>query len=155
MVVGYALEMQKLALIHVAGKLHADFRYKCRNRIFFYPAGSGRGARRGLQQLPGGAGRPGRRGGGSQAPAQRRDGCEPGPARPGRKTGWPRGGAGPRIGRGHGGVWTALSGAQGRGFLLLPSGPESFAKCYQLLLSVRCSQIYCGNNLFLSSARHL
>lgn len=120
-----------------------------------YPAGSGRGARRGLQQLPGGAGRPGRRGGGSQAPAQRRDGCEPGPARPGRKTGWPRGGAGPRIGQGHGGVWTALSGAQGRGFLLLPSGPESFAKCYQLLLSVRCSQIYCGNNLFLSSARHL
>lgn len=39
MVVGYALEMQKLALIHVGGKLHADFRYKCRNRIFFYLLG--------------------------------------------------------------------------------------------------------------------
>lgn len=39
-----------------------------------YPAGSGRGARRGLQQLPGGAGRPGRRGGrlpGSRAAARR------------------------------------------------------------------------------------
>lgn len=64
-----------------------------------YPAGSGRGARSGLHQRPGSARRPGC-GGGSPALWPLHNHRKPGPARPGRKTLRPRGGAGPGGGAG-------------------------------------------------------
>lgn len=98
-----------------------------------YPAGSGRGARPGLHPRPGGAGRPGR-GGSSQALALRLGGCEPCPARPGRKPRRPWGGAGAwRGGKGRGQrsgararlPWAELPRAWRRSFLLasLPGRP--------------------------------
>lgn len=112
-----------------------------------YPVGSGRGARRGPHQRPDGAGRLGR-GGGSQAPALRRDRGEPGPGRPGRKTLGPRWGAEPGTGRGHVGVWTAPSQAEGRSFLL-QSWREWYPTNCQLLLKGQWLHMCCGNYLFL------
>lgn len=70
-----------------------------------YPAGSGRGARRGLQQLPGGAGRPGRRGAAPRLPRSGATAASPAQRDPeGRCAG-----RGEGRGRGQGGA-TAASG---------------------------------------------
>lgn len=81
-----------------------------------YPAGSGRGARSGLHQRPRSARRPGC-GGGSPALWPLHNHRKPGPARPGRKTLRPRGGAGQ-------GRWGGAEGA-GRGLEEGGAGPEA------------------------------